>query len=130
MDNLLKDEAAEGRIMEAAQVLVDLCLAAVPPAPGAAMAEDAHKSSAIGLAIQSIFISDVRLGTVEERLARAQMIDVSEIRMRAFGLGMGAGHSLGMFLGLSGRLIATQAFSAAMTAALADRATMKPRDHK
>jgi hypothetical protein len=130
MDNLLRDEEAERRIQDAAQVLVDLCLATQPPDPDMPAGEDAHKSSALGLAIQAIFISDVRLGTIEERLAKAQLIEVSEIRMRAFGLGLGVGHSLGMMLGLSGKATAMQAFSLAMNAALAERQNLRPRDSK
>lgn len=125
--SFLTDDAVEGRIRDAAQVLLDLCLAATPlDAPGGT-GPAAHQAGALGLAIQALYVSEIMPGgTIAERIKKPGRITVEEIAMRATGLGAGVGNCLGMIVDLPGMLIGVAAFSKAMNLSMSERQKLRP----
>ncbi len=125
--SFLTDDAVEGRIRDAAQVLLDLCIAATPlDAPGGTGPE-AHQAGALGLAIQALFVAEIMpAGTIAERVKTPGAVTINQIAMRATGLGAGVGNCLGMIVDPGGHLIGLTAFSSSMTLAMRERAKLKP----
>lgn len=125
--SFLSDDAVEGRIRDAAQVLLDLCIAATPLDLPGGDSREAHQAGALGLAIQALFVAEVMpAGTIAERVTKAHGISVKEIAMRSTGLGAGVGNCLGMIVDPGGQLIGLTAFSSSMTLAMRERAKLKP----
>lgn len=123
----LTDDAVEGRIRDAAQLLLDLCIAATPlDAPGGT-GPDAHQAGALGLAIQALFVAEIMpAGTIAERIKKPGAITLSQIAMRATGLGAGVGNCLGMIVDGPGMIIAISSFSKAMNLSMTERQNLRP----
>lgn len=127
--SFLSDDAVEGRIRDAAQVLLDLCIAATPIDLPGGDSREAHQAGALGLAIQALFVAEVLpAGTIAERVTKAHGISVKEIAMRATGLGAGVGNCLGMILDPPGQILGIAAFSKAMSMAMSERYKLRPGD--
>ena len=125
--SFLTDDAVEGRIRDAAQLLLDLCIAATPLDATGGTGPDAPAAGALGLAIQALFVAEIMpAGTIAERIKKPGAITLSQIAMRATGLGAGVGNCLGMIVGGPGMIIAISSFSKAMNLSMTERQNLKP----
>lgn len=112
----ITDEATERQIQDAAQVLLDLCLAACP-APPQDVPDVQHyqEAQAMSVAIQAVFMVD-HLQVGKALSERSKGVKAITLRTRAFGLGVGVGQCLSALTDPVGFMMAAAAFAKGMEA--------------
>lgn len=89
----LVDEASERRISDAAQALLNTCLEVSPPLHDSDMPPEVR---ALAMAVQAVSIADfIEPGVAAEK--RGVLMSPGQVIGLSFGLGLGAGSTLGSF---------------------------------